>query len=242
MRYHINQSQGKVKQFQDNEKRRYCSKVLLLFESTAHYAQSTARCESTAVMFEDDIVQCVFLDGFESQMLCLREIIMARIWRFIEEVIMNKIEYCLFDVVVEFHSTARCDQCTTEKIKSTAAIFESTASVIRYLRTYCLPYQISGKSTTTTTTIFSKQSQDKGKGIMIKEPVKSMMKKDLIRLDEEIASKLQAEFDKEERLAKEKAKKEKEVNIALIEEWDDIQAKVDADYRLAERQQAEEQE
>ncbi|GJY50249.1 hypothetical protein Tco_0441096 [Tanacetum coccineum] len=31
---------------------RYYSKVLLLFESTAHYAQSTARCESTAVMFE----------------------------------------------------------------------------------------------------------------------------------------------------------------------------------------------
>ncbi|GJS69493.1 retrovirus-related pol polyprotein from transposon TNT 1-94 [Tanacetum coccineum] len=28
--------------------RRYCSKVLLLFESTAHYAQSTAVCESTA--------------------------------------------------------------------------------------------------------------------------------------------------------------------------------------------------
>ncbi|GJZ99895.1 hypothetical protein Tco_0672446 [Tanacetum coccineum] len=52
--------------------RRYCSKVLLLFESTAHYAQSTARCESTAVMFEDDIVQCIFLDGFESQMLRLR--------------------------------------------------------------------------------------------------------------------------------------------------------------------------
>ncbi|GJR67756.1 hypothetical protein Tco_0013821, partial [Tanacetum coccineum] len=40
--------------------------------STAHYAQSTARCESTAVMFEDDIVQCIFLDGFESQMLRLR--------------------------------------------------------------------------------------------------------------------------------------------------------------------------
>ncbi|GKE62928.1 hypothetical protein Tco_1513295 [Tanacetum coccineum] len=28
--------------------RRYCSKVLLLFESTAHYAQSTVVCESTA--------------------------------------------------------------------------------------------------------------------------------------------------------------------------------------------------
>ncbi|GKB70924.1 hypothetical protein Tco_0932336 [Tanacetum coccineum] len=57
-----------------------------------------------------------------------------------------------------------------------------------------------------------------------KEPVKTMKKKDLIRLDEEIASKLQAEFDEEERLAREKAKKE--ANVALIEEWDDIQAKI----------------
>ncbi|GJY35440.1 hypothetical protein Tco_0420818 [Tanacetum coccineum] len=72
--------------------RRYCSKVLLLFESTAHYAQSTARCESTAVMFEG--TASFIREG---------KIIMARIWRFIEEVIMRKIEYCLFDVVVEFH-------------------------------------------------------------------------------------------------------------------------------------------
>ncbi|GJT07196.1 hypothetical protein Tco_0841658 [Tanacetum coccineum] len=44
-----------------------------------------------------------------------------------------------------------------------------------------------------------------------------MKKKDLIRLDKEAALKLQAEFDEEERLAREKAKKEKEANIALIE-------------------------
>ncbi|GKD16240.1 hypothetical protein Tco_1205398, partial [Tanacetum coccineum] len=44
-----------------------------------------------------------------------------------------------------------------------------------------------------------------------------------------------AEFDEEERLAREKAKKEKEANIALIETWDDIQAKIDVDYQLAER-------
>ncbi|GJV19852.1 hypothetical protein Tco_1368872 [Tanacetum coccineum] len=97
-------------------------------------------------------------------------------------------------------------------------------------------------TTTTTTTISSQQSQDKGKGIMIEEPVKPMKKKDLIRLDEEVALKLQAEFDEEERLAREKAEKEKEANIALIEEWDDIQAKIDADYQLAERMQAQEQE
>ncbi|GKC09634.1 hypothetical protein Tco_1001244 [Tanacetum coccineum] len=81
---------------------------------------------------------------------------------------------------------------------------------------------------------------DKGKGIMIEEPVKPMKKKVQIMLDEEAALKLQAEFDEEERLAREKAKKEKEANIALIEEWDDIQAKINADHQLAERLQAQE--
>ncbi|GJT86597.1 hypothetical protein Tco_1068314 [Tanacetum coccineum] len=50
------------------------------------------------------------------------------------------------------------------------------------------------------------------------------------------------EFDEEERLAREKAEKEKEANIALIETWDDIHAKIDVDYQLAERLQAQEQE
>ncbi|GJX14042.1 hypothetical protein Tco_0205800 [Tanacetum coccineum] len=69
-------------------------------------------------------------------------------------------------------------------------------------------------STTTTTTISSQQpSYDKGKGIMVEEPVKTMKKKDLIRLNEETAKRLQAKFDEEERLAREKD----EANVALIE-------------------------
>ncbi|GJX14041.1 hypothetical protein Tco_0205799 [Tanacetum coccineum] len=84
--------------------------------------------------------------------------------------------------------------------------------------------------TTTTTTNSSQQpSQDKGKGIMVEEPVKTMKKKDLIRLDEETTKRLQAEFDEEERLTREKD----EANVALIEEWDDIQAKIEADHELA---------
>ncbi|GJY83518.1 hypothetical protein Tco_0496894 [Tanacetum coccineum] len=59
-------------------------------------------------------------------------------------------------------------------------------------------------------------AQDKGKGILI-EPMKPMNKKDLIRLDEETALNLQAEFNEEERLAREKAEKEEEANIAMIE-------------------------
>ncbi|GKB98562.1 hypothetical protein Tco_0984699, partial [Tanacetum coccineum] len=49
---------------------------------------------------------------------------------------------------------------------------------------------------------------------------------------------LQPEEEEEERLAREKAQQIKEVNIA----WDDVQAKIDADYQLAQRLQAQEQE
>ncbi|GKC60184.1 hypothetical protein Tco_1087782 [Tanacetum coccineum] len=70
----------------------------------------------------------------------------------------------------------------------------------------------------TTPTVSSQQPsqvkvQDKGKGIMVEEFKKPMKKKELIRLDEEIALKLQAEFDEEVRLAREKAEKEEEANI-----------------------------
>nr|GEV07911.1 uncharacterized mitochondrial protein AtMg00810-like [Tanacetum cinerariifolium] len=97
-----------------------------------------------------------------------------------------------------------------------------------------------GKSTTTKT-ISSQQSEDNGKGIMIEEPVKPK-KKDQIILDEEAAKKLHVEFDKKERLTREKDEKEEIANIALIETWDDIQVKIDVDHQFAERLQAQEQE
>ncbi|GJW66952.1 uncharacterized mitochondrial protein-like protein [Tanacetum coccineum] len=76
--------------------------------------------------------------------------------------------------------------------------------------------ELSESTITISSQLSSQQSQDKGKGILI-EHVKPMNKKDLIRLDEETALNLQAEFDEEERLAKKKGEKEEEVNIALIE-------------------------
>ncbi|GKB52265.1 hypothetical protein Tco_0903018 [Tanacetum coccineum] len=100
-----------------------------------------------------------------------------------------------------------------------------------------------GTTTTTPTTIIHvpKPPQDKGNGIMIKEPVveqvKPMKGLEQMRLDEELAFKLQAE-EEEERLAREKAQQIEEVNIA----WDDVQAKVEADYQLAQRLQAQKQE
>ncbi|GKD36993.1 hypothetical protein Tco_1257200 [Tanacetum coccineum] len=56
--------------------------------------------------------------------------------------------------------------------------------------------------------------QDKSKGKMVEpEHVKKMSKKDLLRLDKELAFKLQAE-EEEERLAREKAQQVEEANIA----------------------------
>nr|GEV26824.1 ribonuclease H-like domain-containing protein [Tanacetum cinerariifolium] len=92
----------------------------------------------------------------------------------------------------------------------------------------------------TTTTISSKKSQDKDKAKMIEEPMK-LKKKDQILFDEEVAIKLQKEIYKQERLVEEIARQEEEANIALIETWEDIQAKVDVDYQLTERLQVEEQ-
>ncbi|GJZ88730.1 hypothetical protein Tco_0660512 [Tanacetum coccineum] len=63
------------------------------------------------------------------------------------------------------------------------------------------------------------------------KPVKPTKKKFQIMLDEEIALKLQVEIDEEERIARAEEEKIDEANIA----WDDIQEKVDADYKLAKR-------
>ncbi|GKD64608.1 hypothetical protein Tco_1306716 [Tanacetum coccineum] len=96
-----------------------------------------------------------------------------------------------------------------------------------------------GESTTTISSHLS--SQEKGKGILVESEM-SMKKKDQISFDEETALKLQAEFDEEERLAREKAEKVQKANISLIETWDGIQEKIDVDHQLAERLQAQKQE
>ncbi|GJZ36833.1 hypothetical protein Tco_0583024 [Tanacetum coccineum] len=93
-------------------------------------------------------------------------------------------------------------------------------------------------TTTTTTPAASKPSQDKGKAKMIEseEPLK-MKPKDQVLFNEQEAIRLQAQFDEEERIAREK----EEANATLIAQWNDIQDKVETDYELAQRLQAEEQ-
>ncbi|GKA61232.1 hypothetical protein Tco_0760639 [Tanacetum coccineum] len=93
-------------------------------------------------------------------------------------------------------------------------------------------------TTTTTTPAASKPLKDKGKEKMI-EPEEPLKKKDQFMYDQEVAlnlqAQLQAELEKEERLARQR---EEDANIV---EWDDAQAMMDVDYELAARLQAEEQ-
>ncbi|GJZ36630.1 hypothetical protein Tco_0582821, partial [Tanacetum coccineum] len=64
--------------------------------------------------------------------------------------------------------------------------------------------------------------------------------KDQIKYDAGVAQRLQAELDKEARLERER--EEEASNAALIEEWDSIKARIDADVQSVERLQAEERE
>nr|GFA81215.1 hypothetical protein [Tanacetum cinerariifolium] len=77
--------------------------------------------------------------------------------------------------------------------------------------------------------------KDKGKGKAKRIEEHEMLKKrkHQISADKELAEKLQAEMqveiDEEDRLARERAQKEKEANDALINTWNDFQAKIDVD-------------
>nr|GEV36309.1 hypothetical protein [Tanacetum cinerariifolium] len=108
------------------------------------------------------------------------------------------------NVVKETVDAAQVSTATTTTTITTKEI--TLAQALKELKTSKsmvkgIIFQGPGKSTTTIT-ISSQQSQDKGKRIMIEEPVKPK-KKDQIKLDEKATKRLKAKFDEEERLTRE---------------------------------------
>ncbi|GKF83412.1 hypothetical protein Tco_0245068, partial [Tanacetum coccineum] len=131
---------------------------------------------------------------------------------------------------------------TTKLIVNVAQVSVAGVQVSVAIATKTVSAAPTTTAATTVEEITLAQALQKMKSTTPKAKGKPLKKKDQIRLDEETAIRLQAEFDEEERLAKEEAEKIEKANIALINTWDEIQAKIDTDYQLAKRLQEEEQE
>ncbi|GKB36653.1 hypothetical protein Tco_0881595 [Tanacetum coccineum] len=91
------------------------------------------------------------------------------------------------------------------------------------------------------------QSQDKGKGKMVEpEPTPKNPRKAQIQMDEELAQRLfeeeQAQFEREQRVDRERAAEQEAKDATLIEQMEDVQARMDADELLAARFQEQERE
>ncbi|GJV01968.1 zf-CCHC domain-containing protein [Tanacetum coccineum] len=86
-------------------------------------------------------------------------------------------------------------------------------------------------------------TESKAKGVSIQNPSETTTRaKDQIAIDAELAFKLHAEEQAElEKIQKER-KTQEEANIAIIEKWNEVQAKMEADMELAQRLQSKEQE
>ncbi|GJT25950.1 hypothetical protein Tco_0895887 [Tanacetum coccineum] len=125
-------------------------------------------------------------------------------------------------------------------ITTTTAITESTTILapLTIPKAKRITFRDPGESTRRTKlTSIPSNIKDKGKAKMI-ELEKPLKMKEQIRLDEELAFKLQAEEEEQARLAREKAEKVEEANIS----WDNVQAMIKADMLLAKRLQAREKE
>nr|GFB02803.1 hypothetical protein [Tanacetum cinerariifolium] len=115
------------------------------------------------------------------------------------------------EVVVEDVNAARIETVVTAATTTVVSIDDITlAQALVEIKTSNpkargVIMQEPSETQTTTTIPTSSKVQDKGKGIMVEEPLK-MKKKDQISFDEQEARRLQAEIDEQDRLAEEKEK------------------------------------
>ncbi|GJW94912.1 putative ribonuclease H-like domain-containing protein [Tanacetum coccineum] len=122
--------------------------------------------------------------------------------------VAGEVEMTLAQILIEIKS-AKPKVVVKEPVQSTTTTSPSTIPKAK-----SITFRDPGESTTRTTLIpIPSNIKDKGKAKMI-EPEKPLKKKEQIRLDKELAFKLQAEEEEQSRLAREKAKKVEEANIS----------------------------
>ncbi|GJV97268.1 putative ribonuclease H-like domain-containing protein [Tanacetum coccineum] len=149
--------------------------------------------------------------------------------------VITKVEITLAQTLAELKS-AKSKVVIQEPIQSTVTIAPLTIPKAKGIT-----FRDAGETTTRTPTSVSSSSiKDKGKAKMVELEV-PLNKKDQIRLDEELARRLDAEEQEAARLKRENVKSQEQANLAKIEEWDNVQAMMDVDYELCKRLQEQEQ-
>nr|GEU82698.1 hypothetical protein [Tanacetum cinerariifolium] len=122
------------------------------------------------------------------------------------------------EVIMDVTAGENVEQDTTVAEKEVSVAADEVVTIAE---------SVEGTTAATTPQISKDDAKDKGKRIMV-EPEKPLKKKDQIAWDEEVARKLEAQtkakMEDEERITREKD----EANIAVIEEWNDVQATIDA--------------
>ncbi|GJZ05654.1 hypothetical protein Tco_0539447 [Tanacetum coccineum] len=129
-------------------------------------------------------------------------------------------DYLMFDTGVLDEQEVEVEKVVSTAEVTTASATTTTVDELTLAQTLieikaAKPKAITTAATITTTSV----TRPKARGVVCQEP-----------------KELKAELEEEERLAR---KKEEDANIA---EWDNVQAMIDADYELAARLQAQEQE
>ncbi|GKE33394.1 hypothetical protein Tco_1452716 [Tanacetum coccineum] len=132
---------------------------------------------------------------------------------------ITEVDLTLAQALAELRS-AKPKVVVQEPVQST-----TTTATLIIPNAKSITFKDTGESTTRTTLIpIPSNIKDKGKAKMI-EPEKPLKKTKQIRLDEELAFKLQAKEEEQARRAREKGRKVKKANIS----WDNVQVMIEAD-------------
>ncbi|GJX95116.1 hypothetical protein Tco_0349702, partial [Tanacetum coccineum] len=150
--------------------------------------------------------------------------------------VITKVEITLAQSLAELKKNAKSKVVIQDPVLNTA-----TTTPLKIPKAKGITFRDAGETTTRTPTSVSSSSiKDKGKAKMV-EPEIHLKKKDQVKLDEELARRLDAEEQEAARLKRENVELQEQANLAKIKEWENVQAMMDADFELCKRLQEQEQ-
>ncbi|GJX83677.1 hypothetical protein Tco_0333158 [Tanacetum coccineum] len=130
--------------------------------------------------------------------------------------VITEVEITLAQTLAELKS-AKSKVVIQEPVQSTV-----TTSPLTIPKAKGITFRDAGETTTRTPTSVSSSSiKDKGKAKMV-EPEVPLNKKDQIRLDEELAKRLDAKEQEAARLERENVELQEQATLAKIKEWDNV--------------------